>query len=203
MFNLTTFLRQAALALALAGSSLVALAGPVSYHVTVDTTGRTGAGYLDLMFNAFPDASVVTATLSNLTGNIVSVDESDRVNHHRDGSFNLANLPDLGSYLKFGVGFGGVFGFDILFSDDHSADAGPDGSTFTVGLFDANGAIGDPFGIVRFDLVPGAGMMEPAVDAGFAAVGPVMAAVPEPGNVMLMLTGLVLLGATLRRRMGR
>lgn len=199
MFNVNTFLRQAALALALAGSSLAALAGPLSYHVNVDTSGRTGPAYLDLQFNAFPQASRVTATISNFTG-MFSLNEADQVEAYPDGSFVLANLPDLGSYLKLDVFLGGAFGFDILFSDDHSADTGMDGSMLTVGLFDDNGAIGQDYGIVRFELVPEQGMLAPFVDGAFAAVGPVAAEVPEPSDGVLMLTGLALLGLTLRRR---
>lgn len=201
MFNVKTFLRQAALALALASSSLVALAGPVSFHVDVDTSGRSGAAYLDLQFNSFPGASPVTATISNLTGMFGGVNEADQVVFNPDGSFTLANLPDLGSYLKLDLLLGGAFGFDILFSDDHSLDTGMDGSMLTVGLFDDIGAIGQDYGIVRFELAPGLGMLEPFADAEFAAVDPgTVADVPEPSDGVLMLTGLALLGLTLRRR---
>ncbi|VXB19938.1 NF038129 family PEP-CTERM protein [Massilia sp. 9I] len=202
MFNAKTFLRHAVLALALAGSSLAAMAAPISYHVNVDTSGRSGAGALDLMFQTF-SSTPVSATLSNFSGAFGAVSLAEQVGFNPDGSIVLANLPDFGSYLKFDLNLGAAFGFDILFSDDQSLDAGSDGSTLSIGLYDANGALGDPFGIVRFDLTPGQGIGTPYQDADFAQVSELAAAVPEPSDWLLMATGLALLGASLRRRAPR
>jgi len=199
MFNVKTFLRQAALALALASSSLAALAGPIGFHVNVDTNGRTGQGFLDLMFNT-SGTTPLTASISNFSGAFGSPVIAEQVVFNPDGSFVLANLPDFGSYLRFDVSLGGAFGFDILFSDDQSMDLGDGGSLLSVGLGDADGVLGDPFGIVQIELRQGLGLGTLYADAGFAEVSAVTAAVPEPSDWLLMATGLALLGASLRRR---
>lgn len=201
MFNVKTFLRQAALALALAGSSLAAMAAPVSFHVNVDTSGRSGVGALDLMFQTF-GSTPVSATLSNFSSAPGAATMAEQVTFNPDGSIVLANLPDFGSYLKFDLNLGGVFGFDILFSDDQAMDVGAEDSMLSIGLYDAVGVLGDPFGIVRFELKPGQGIATPYADAEFAQVSALTAAVPEPSDWLLVATGLALLGASLRRRAG-
>ncbi len=199
MFNAMRFLRQAALALALAGSSFAALAAPVSFHVNVDTTTLANGGFLDLQFNGLLPATPASVTFSNFSGAFSGIDAIENVVLNTDGSFTLANGPDFGSYLSFNVGFGGLLGFDLLFSDDYSLDTGTDGSSLTVGLFNDAGALGSDDGIIaRFDLVPGTGV-EASVADGFATIGAVSADVPEPSDWLLMATGLALLGFTLRR----
>ena len=205
MFNFKTFLRQAAVALALASSSLAALADPISFHVDVNTTGLANGGFLDLQFGALTPAPAASVTFSNFTGGFGAVDfqSDDGVTFNPDGSVTLSNSPELGSLLSFGVGFGGMLGFDLLFSDDYSTVGGTDGSTLTIGLLDAGyGVIGDSYGIARFELVPGVGV-DASADARFAAISPVAAAVPEPSDWLLMATGLGLLGLVLRRRSNR
>jgi hypothetical protein len=204
MFKVKILLRQAVLALSLAGSSLAAMAAPISFHVDVNTTTLGGNGYLDLQFGALMSAPATTITFSNFTGTVGAVDyaEGDVV-FNRDGSFTLANLPGIGSLLSFNALFGGALGFDLAFSDDYSAETGSDGSVLTVGLLDAAFAsFGGPDGIARFELIPGIGV-QTSVVGDFAAIGPVAAAVPEPANWLLMATGLALLGLTLRRRAAR
>lgn len=200
MFKVTSFLRQAVVALALATSSLAALADPVRFHVDVNTTTLTDGGFLDLQFGALLTAPAATVTVSNFTGGFGMVDfQSDEgVTFNADGSVTLSNTPALGSLLSYGVAFGGMLGFDLLFSDDFSADTGTDGSVLTVGLLDAAyGVIGDSYGIARFELIPGFGA-DASGDARFAAISPVAAAIPEPSDWLLMATGLLLLGATRR-----
>lgn len=199
MFNAMRFLRQAVVALALAGSSLAALAAPISFHVDIDTTSLADGGFLDLQFNGLLPATPATATFSNFSGAFGATDFMDNVVLNLDGSFTLANGPDFGSYLSFNVGFGGLLGFDVLFNDDYSLDGGTDGSSLTVGLFNEAGAIGSDDGIIaRIDLIPGFGA-DAQVTGQFATIGAVDADVPEPSDWMLMATGLALLGFTLRR----
>lgn len=199
MFNVKTFLRQAALALALASSSLAALAGPIGFHVNVDTSGRSGPGFLDLMFNT-SGSTPLTATLSNFSGAFGSAGTVEQVSFNPDGSVVLANLPDFGSYLMFDLSLGGAFGFDILFSDDQALELGDGGSLLSIGLGDDAGVLGDPFGIVQIELKQGQGLGTLYADAEFAQVSALAAAVPEPSDWLLMATGLALLGASLRRR---
>ncbi|HEU5436344.1 MAG TPA: NF038129 family PEP-CTERM protein [Telluria sp.] len=204
MYNVKTLLRHAVLALALAGSSLAAMAAPISFHVDVNTTTLTGDGYLDLQFSALGSAPLTTVTFSNFTGAVGAVDFFDgEVLFNADGTFTLANLPGMGGLLSFNALFGGALGFDLMFSDDYAAVAGTDGSTLTVGLLDtAFAPIGGDFGIARFELTPGVGV-QTSVNGDFAAIGPVVAAVPEPDAWLLLATGLGLLGFTQRRRAAR
>jgi hypothetical protein len=204
MYNVKTLLRHAVLALALAGSSLAALAAPISFHVDVNTSTLTGNGYLDLQFGALESAPLTTVTFSNFTGAFGAVDFMDgTVVFNADGSITLANLPDLGSLLSFNALFGGALGFDLMFSDDYASATGTDGSTLTVGLLDSDYApIGGDFGIARLDLIPGVGV-ETSANSDFAVIGPVAAEVPEPSAWLLLATGLGLLGFTLRRRAAR
>jgi hypothetical protein len=204
MFNAKNLLRHVVLALALAGSPLAAFAGPASLHVDLDTRTLAGPAYLDLQFGALTTAPPTTVTFSNFRGTLGAVDYAEgAVVFNADGSVTLGNLPDFGSLLSFNATFGGKLGFDLLFSDDHASAAGTDGSTLTVALLDASMApIGGSYGVALFELTPGSGLSS-TVNGQFAAIGPVVAAVPEPGNWMLMGTGLALLGFAARRRQAR
>lgn len=205
MFNVNKLFRHAVLALALLGSSLAALAAPVSYHVDLDTTTLNNtSGFIDLQFGAFTSAPQTNATFSNFSGAFNGVDYSDGgVLFNDDGSFTLSNLPGASSTLSFNASFGGKFGFDLLFSDDQaSAAPGLDGSTLSIALLNEGfDPIGGTSGVLSFDLTPGFGASATVLNADFAAFGPVAVNdVPEPSDWMTMFTGLALLGFTLRRR---
>jgi hypothetical protein len=197
MFNVKTLLRQAVLAVALAGSSLVAIAVPVSFHVDLNTTTLAGNGYFDLQFGALASVPGTTVTFSNFTGAVGPAAYFDgSVVFNADGSFTLANFPDMGGLLGFSALFGGRLGFDLAFSDDYSTETGTDGSTLSVALLDADYApIGDPYGIAVFELIPGIGV-QTSVVGNYAQISPVATAVPEPADWLLMATGLALLGLT-------
>jgi len=202
MFNVKTFLRQAVLALALAGSSLAAMAGPMGFHVNVDTRGRSGTGWLDVMFNG-SSVAPITATLRNFSSPVGAVTDEFQVTFNPDGSIGLVNMPDIGSYLTFDLILGGSFGFDVLFSDDQSSDMTEGGSLLSIALGQGDEVLGDPFGIVQFELRPGQGIALPDPDRAFATVDRIAADLPEPADWLLVATGLALLGASLRRRMPR
>lgn len=200
MFNVKTFLCQAAAALVLAGSSLAAIAGPIGFQVKLDTSSAAlpSSGFVDLQFASLLPATPVTVTFSNFTGAFGAVDYVDGdVVFNPDGSVSLSNVPAVGSLLSFAAGFGGMLGFDVLFSDSLAGDTGTDGATLTIGLLDVDFApLVDPEGVARFDLQPGVGLVATS-NADYVTV------IPEPSDWMLMLTGLALLGLTLRRRSAR
>ena len=67
--TLSRTLRRAVLAALLAGSSSLALADPLSYHVEIDTSQFSGAGFLDFAFIAGNSpAPGASAVLSNFSG---------------------------------------------------------------------------------------------------------------------------------------
>jgi hypothetical protein len=192
--HLTSFFTRALVALALAGGANAAFAGPM-LHFTVDTTGLTGTGYLDLTFAALAGATPATATLT-----------------HFSGAFGGTALPagdvggDIGTAVAFGNGqtfnellqavtFGGLLGFDAAVD---IAPGGTTGTSFGIALVNAaldNYVPGTSGNVAQIDLTPGA----PATvwaDAAFVTVNPV----PEPAGLPVFATGCVLAALTLRRR---
>lgn len=199
MFNFTTVLRHALAAVALASTALAAHAGP-TYHVTVDSTASAAgdAGYLDLTFFGVGGSAEALATVSHLQGNVVGIDPfSSGYAEPAAGVFVLSN--QLGSYLSHNVLIGGVFSFDVSFSGDFLT------------TYDAFQYV-NPFGVTLFDagFSPLATLTLEATqlsDAGPASVALVAGAVnadatllPEPSALLLMMTGIGLVGLVVRRR---
>ncbi|GGE67460.1 NF038129 family PEP-CTERM protein [Massilia psychrophila] len=197
MINAKTFLRQCLLALTLAATALGALAGPTSFHVNLNTSALAKPTYIDLFFSAASNAAPASATVSNFTGAFGTVDYADgAVVFNADGSITIGNSP-FSNMVGFNVLFGDTFGFDVSFNSDFLNGNSIDGSTFSVSALDAGlNPIGGP--LVTFDLFGGAGIAVGA-DGQFASV----TAVPEPSELLLMMTGLGLIGFVHRRRKQR
>lgn len=201
MFNFKTALRHAFAALALASIALAAHAGP-TYHVTVDSTAFAAgdAGYLDLGFFGVGGSAEALATVSHLQGDIVSIDPfSSHYTEPTAGVFVLSNQLD--SYLSHDVLFGGMFSFDVTFSGDFLTSFGANQyvSPFTVALYDADFATLASLQLNATQLSD-FGPANVAVAAGAVAADATL--VPEPSELLLMMTGLGLAGFMVRRRKG-
>jgi hypothetical protein len=188
--NLISIFSRALLALALLTGAGAATAGPM-YHVALDTAGTAGAGYLQIDFLPFGTNDVLTATVSGLAGAF-------------DGAPDLVNVTQAGGAFTFtsaafselfqAITLGGAFGFDVSF-DGLATDGGSTG--LSVSLLDAAGGYLS-FQAAQISLVAGVPPLV-ATDPAFATV----TAVPEPAEWVLVVTGLMLLGAVQRGRMDR
>ncbi len=204
MFNFTTTMRQALLALTLAATTLAAQAGVIpTYHVTINTAVASGtSGVIDLAMDGLAGSPSAMATISNLQGAFGAIDGS--VSHDWDeptgGTFTM---PAVGpSYLSFMADFGGMFSFDLAFSGDFLTTPSDMVSVFTVFALDGVNylSIGGMDFVAQFELFTPTDTAGPFVgftsDTSLANV----AAIPEPSELLLMLTGLALIGLLTRRR---
>jgi hypothetical protein len=206
MFKLTTLFHKALFALMLAITAASATAGP-TYHVSVNTTSLAaqGTGYLDFLLAGNVPAAETIVTLSNFSGAFgADAGRSGGVTGALPGMVTLINSDSI-NYLTQAVTFGGLFGFDVTFGGDYQTVGGSDGATFGVSIFNADMSAYLGLDVVSFALVPAFGgapaAVNVAVDAALAsAVLADPAQVPEPSEWLLMLTGLALMGAMLRRR---
>lgn len=187
MTHLKTLFSRALLALSLLTGAGVASAGPV-YHVAVDTSGASGAGFMQIDFLPFATSDVVTATISGLDGAFTGT--PDLVNVARSGGAYTFSTGAF-SELFQSITLGGTFGFDVAFG---GAPADGGSATLSVSLLDSPTTY-LAFPAAQISLAAG---MPPAIDAdpAFAAVSPV----PEPADWMLVATGLLLMTALQRRR---
>lgn len=202
MTNFTTLIRQCLLAVVLAVSAFGAIAGPLSYHVSVNAGTLSGPGILDFYFSKDAAAAGATVTVSNLTGALDGPAYAiGAVTVQPDGSIVIGNGPDIDNIFGQNVQFGGMFNFDLLFSTDFLDEPLGAGSAFSVSLLNADGspADGTDYGVALFDLVPGEGIRSD-IQQGFATIAADVTAVPEPSSMLMMMTGLGLVGFTARRR---
>ncbi len=205
MFNFKNFARQAMLAAALAIGSSAALAGP-TYLVTIHTEGVDAeAGLMDFSFYTTNDTSDSVVSMSNFTG--AFGEEYDRSGSAAGTIADTVTFvpSNFNNYLTYNVLFGGDFSFNVTFSGDFLTVPGDNASALVVGLFDS--MMSTEYGMaVMFDLIPALNTDPAAVlvtvnDPGLATVTEqVSAEVPEPSQLLLMLSALALAGVALRRR---
>lgn len=202
--TLNRTLRHAVLAALLAGSSSLALADPLSYHVEIDTSAFSGAGFLDFSFIAgnspAPGASAILSNFSGAFGALESQEGS--VSGSLPGTLTFGNSGSYNDWFH-NVTLGGKFGFNIVFGGDFLNTAGSTGTTFGVGLLDYTGIayLGNASGnVLQFELTPLNGGL-PASIAGstYASIASI-SAVPEASEWMMLTGGLALIGFALRRR---
>ncbi|MBB3224897.1 NF038129 family PEP-CTERM protein [Pseudoduganella umbonata] len=182
-----------ALLLALATGTGNALASPI-YHVALDTTSLAGQhAWLDFLFTGLDNAAPAQATVTGFTADTGGVTLAEG-----DVSGSLASALVIGNgsgWNEYGqwLQLGGLLEFDVAF------DLGPAGAgtSLVVTLLDDRfGYLAGTGDLVTFALQPGAGTAVSA-DSAFAAVS----AIPEPGSLAVLGTGLLLMMAT--RRFGR
>jgi hypothetical protein len=192
MQTLKSLMLRAIVALAMFCGSGHLLASPV-YHVSIDSSGLSGQGYLDFLFLGLGGAAAADLRLTNFTGDF---DKSTYTASNADGSLDTGvTIHNDSGWNEFGqlANFGGLFTFDVQFSVANDPAAG--GSSLSIALLDPDlihyldGTAGD---MVTFQVVPG----QPAsftVSANATVVS-------EPGTLAQLAAGLVLLSATVRRR---
>ena len=203
MINFKSFVQRSLLAAALILGASPAFAGPV-YHVSINTAGIVAPGAL-MAFDFISDANAdsANATLTNFSG--AFGDEDGRGTGVTDIAGGYLFVNGLQGYLTRGVTLGGRFGFDITFSD---SIGGAVDALFNVSLLASDfSPLGTVDGIVAsFALLapmngqPSELIISPNND--FAAISEAVAEVPEPSELLLMLTGLALAGCATRRSRG-
>lgn len=197
MFNSKNLLRQCLLAVALFGGAAAAFAGP-TYHVNVETGGQIGLGAIDFFLDPAVTAAPLTATLSNFSSNVGPfASSSGDYTLGTNGNFSLSNQDTL-PYVQRDLALGGPLTFDVTF-DGAFFDVFGGGSTFSFGLYNGVGL----FGVGTFDLDASGGpivinFVADGIEASSTLAEP--NAVPEPSSVLMIMTGLGLVGVTARRR---
>lgn len=195
MNNLYALIFRALLAFSIAVGAPAALAGPL-YRVSLDTSSFAGStGFLDLGFKGGGENGQSVAHVSNFNGDFVGGPA-----YLGDASGDVVGGAMLGNsmeenFFTQAVTFGGLFLFDVRF------DMGDElfGTLFSVALlndtFDAY--LGADAELFTIDLVPGVADLITNYAPGLAEVAQI-AEVPEPGEWLLLATGLLLIGATRR-----
>jgi PEP-CTERM motif len=178
-------------------------AAPITaYEVLINTTAINGlAGFIDLQFNPGSAAApFATASLSNVIAPTLDgapVRDGNAFGGLANASFD--NGTAFNALLQGVQSFTNSFSFHIDFGGAFLSALGGDGTTFSLGLVDANFApyLGTNPSILTFELSPGA-ITPTAFDAAVQITA--INAVPEPQTYALMLMGLSLLGIAARRK---
>jgi hypothetical protein len=195
MKNLKSLMLRALVALAMLSGSGQLVASPV-YHVSVDSGGLSGQGYLDFLFLGTGSSARADVQLTHFTGDF---DRSAYTASNADGSLDAGvTIHNDTGWNEFGqlANFGGRFSFDVQFSIANDAAGG---SNLSIALLDSglnayvDGTTGD---MASFQVYPDQPAFFTVSDR--AAVGP--AVVPEPATLAEMASGLMLLFGALRRR---
>jgi hypothetical protein len=205
MRTIPTFLRNLLAAIALAGSFGAAVAAP-THHVNLDTSGFAGStGFIDLYFSRDGGAPTSTVTLSNFSGAFGA--EASRfgdVSGAIPGTVVFGSTDGISDLFQ-AVSFGGALGFDVEFGGDFATVTSDITSLFGIALINQaqSAYLGVNGDLVQFTLVPMGGPNPAGVS--FETFGPIAtvsaaSAVPEPSELLLMMTGLGLVGFMVRRR---
>jgi hypothetical protein len=198
MKNLKSSMLRTLVALAMFSSAGQLFASPV-YHVSIDSAGLSGQGYLDFLFLGTGSSATADVQLTNFTGDF---DKSTTTKSNAEGSLDSGvTIHNDTGWNEFGqlANFGGLFNFDVQFSIANDATGGSD---LSIALLDSglNGYVGGTAGdLATFQVYPG----QPSsfIVSDRAAVEP--AVVPEPATLANMAAGLMLLFGTLRSRRRR
>lgn len=181
-----------------AAAALCLLAGTAAatpqYHVSLQTDGYTGIGWLDLQFNPGFDGTPATAVLSNFSGMLGSdpVQAEGGVSGTLPGSLTFVNNTAFNDVFQ-SVQLGGVFGFDL--------DLTGTSSVFSVGLYgdDQMTALGNPDPLTNSLVAFNLGQDTEIADPQRVSVT-TRAAVPEPASPWLLAVAFGALGFVRRRR---
>ena len=191
MFNIRKHLRHVVLAMGLAAMSLTAGATVLpTYKISVADTATSDIAYIDFLFSSVDGAAAVKATLSHFTG--MPLTEFDRAGEV-SGTSNSFDIGNPGTYNDLYLAVDGPFAFDLNFSEDFLGFASTFGSNsfFSIALYDSNSMIiGDPNGALNFSL-SNTGVVVTSTSSLLSLTEVTAAAVPEPADWVLMLTGLV------------
>ena len=195
--------RKALLAATLALCSAAAMAGP-SYLDTINTSSFSGeSGLLDFSLGSDGDAAGSIATLWDFAGKFG--DEFDRigsVSGDLASGVTITNASPTNA-LTQSVILGDIFSFKVNFSGDYVLIESVSGSVFAAVLYDIG--MSEILDLaVQFQLIPvnngdAASVFVDANPDSTVVTELVPVDVPEPSQLLLMLSALALAGVAMRR----